>query len=186
VNDSLSFASPTEWESWLAAKWQQPTGVWLKIAKKGSGVPSVTASEALDVALAFGWIDGTRRGLDETYFLQWYCPRRPRSSWSKLNVARVEALTAAGRMRPPGVAQVQAAKADGRWAAAYESQRNGTLPPDLATALEHDDRAKAAFESLGKSQRYAIVLPLLKARTPEQRAERLRIVMATLSAGAGL
>jgi uncharacterized protein YdeI (YjbR/CyaY-like superfamily) len=182
VSDVLSCGSPTEWESWLTAHWRRPTGVWLKIAKKGSGVASVTASEALDVALCYGWIDGTRRRLDETHFLQWYAPRRPRSSWSKVNVARVEALLAAGRMRPPGLAAIEAAKADGRWAAAYESQRNATVPPDLAAALDHDDRAKAAFESLGRSERYAVILPLLKARTPQQRAELLRVTVSRLAA----
>jgi uncharacterized protein YdeI (YjbR/CyaY-like superfamily) len=184
VNDNLSFGSPREWEAWLAASWQQPTGVWLKIAKKGSGVASVTASEALDVALCYGWIDGTRRGLDETYFLQWYCPRRPRSSWSKVNVARVEALVGAGRMRPPGLAAVDAAKADGRWAASYESQRSTTVPPDLQAALDADDRARAAFESLRRSERYGVILPLLKATTPEQRAQRLRAAIARLAASA--
>jgi len=182
VSDLLSCASPTEWESWLTAHWQRPTGVWLQIAKKGSRVASVTANEALDVALCYGWIDGTRRRLDETYFLQWYSPRRPGSSWSKVNIARVEALVAAGRLRPSGLAEVEAARADGRWAAAYESQRNATVPPDLAAALDHDDRAKAAFESLGRSERYAVILPLLKARTPQQRAERLRVTMASLAA----
>jgi uncharacterized protein YdeI (YjbR/CyaY-like superfamily) len=180
VSDDLSFAGPGEWESWLAANWQRSTGVWLKIGKKGSGVASVTASEALDVALCFGWINGTRRGLDDTFFLQWYCPRRPRSSWSKVNVALVEGLVAAGRMRAPGLAEVEAAKADGRWAAAYESQRTATVPPDLKAALDADDRAKAAFESLGKSERYGIILPLLKARTPKQRAERLRVAIGSL------
>jgi len=102
VSDVLSCGSPTEWESWLTAHWQRPTGVWLKIAKKGPRVASVTTSEALDVALCFGWIDGTRRRLDETHFLQWYAPRRPKSSWSKVNIARVEALVVAGRMRPTG------------------------------------------------------------------------------------
>ncbi len=183
MSDILSFVSPTEWEAWLSAHWQGPTGVWLKIAKKGSGIECLAVSEALDVALCYGWIDGTRRGLDERYYLQWYCPRRPRSSWSKVNVARVEALTVAGRMRPPGEAQVGAAKADGRWEAAYESQRNATVPPDLAAALDGDDRAKATFESLGKSERYAVILTLLKARTPQQRAERLRVAMAALAAG---
>jgi uncharacterized protein YdeI (YjbR/CyaY-like superfamily) len=180
VNDNLSFATPSEWESWLTANWQRPTGVWVKIAKKGSGVASVTASEALDVALCYGWIDGQRLGLDETHFLQWYCPRRPKSSWSKMNVARVEALVAAGRMRPPGVAQVDAATADGRWAAAYGSQRTTTVPPDLQAALDGDPQARAVFESLGKSERYAVILPLLKARTPEQRAERLKVTTAEL------
>jgi uncharacterized protein YdeI (YjbR/CyaY-like superfamily) len=180
VNDNLSFTGPLEWESWLGANWQRSTGVWLKIAKKASGVASVTVSEALDVALCFGWIDGTRRGLDDTFFLQWYCPRRPRSSWSKVNVGRVEALIAAGRMRPPGIAQVDAAKADGRWAAAYESQRTATVPPDLQAALDEDDRAKAAFESLGKSERYGVILPLLKATSPQQRTERLKAAIASL------
>lgn len=178
-----SFVSPTEWESWLSAHWQGPTGVWLKIAKKGSGIECVTVSDALDVALCYGWIDGTRRRLDDTYYLQWYCPRRPRSTWSKVNVARVEALAAAGRMRPPGEAQVEAAKADGRWDAAYESQRNATVPPDLAAALDGDDRARATFESLGRSERYAVILTLLKARPTEQRAERLRVALRALAAG---
>jgi uncharacterized protein YdeI (YjbR/CyaY-like superfamily) len=182
VSDILSCGSSAEWEAWLTAHWQRPTGVWLKIAKKGSRAASVTASEALDVVLCYGWIDGTRRRLDETYFLQWYSPRRPSSSWSKANVARVEALVAAGRMRPPGLAEVEAAKADGRWAAAYESQRNATIPPDLAAALEHDDRAKAAFGSLNRTGRYAVILPLLKATTPQQRAERLRVTVARLAA----
>jgi uncharacterized protein YdeI (YjbR/CyaY-like superfamily) len=180
VSDDLSFAGPGEWESWLAANWERSTGVWLKIAKKGSGVTSVTASEALDVALCFGWINGTRRGLDDSFFLQWYCPRRPRSSWSKVNVALVEALVAAGRMRAPGLAEVEAAQADGRWAAAYEPQRTATVPADFAAALDADDRAKTAFESLGKSQRYGIILLLLKATSPKQRTERLRVAIAKL------
>lgn len=149
MSDILSCGSPTEWESWLTAHWQRPTGVWLKIAKKGSGVAGVTINEA--------------------YFLQWYSPRRPRSSWSKVNVARVEALVAAGRMRPPGLAAVEAAKADGRWEAAYESQRNATVPPDLAAALDHDDRAKAAFESLGDPSAMPSSCRCSTARRPPER-----------------
>jgi uncharacterized protein YdeI (YjbR/CyaY-like superfamily) len=183
VSDILSCDSATEWESWLSAHWQRPTGVWLKITRKGSRVAGVTISDALDVALCYGWIDGTRRRLDKTHYLQWYAPRRPRSSWSKVNVARVEALAAAGRMRPSGLAAVEAAKADGRWAAAYESQRNAAVPPDLAAALELDDQAMAAFASLGRSERYAVILPLLKARSPQQRAERLNVAVARLAAG---
>jgi uncharacterized protein YdeI (YjbR/CyaY-like superfamily) len=183
VSDILAFDSATEWESWLSAHWQRPTGVWLKIARKGSRVAGVTISDALDAALCYGWIDGTRRRLDETHYLQWYAPRRPRSSWSKVNVARVEALAAAGRMRPPGLAAVEAAKADGRWAAAYESQRSAAVPDDLAAALDQDDRAMAAFASLGRSERYAVILPLLKARSPQQRAERLNVAVARLAAG---
>ena len=183
MSDVLTCGSPAEWESWLTAHWQRPTGVWLKIAKKGSRVASVTAGEAGDVALCYGWIDGTRRRLDDAHFLQWYSPRQPRSSWSKVNVARAEALVAAGRMRPPGLAEIEAARADGRWAAAYESQRNAAVPPDLAAALDADDRARAAFESLGRSERYALILPLLKARNPRQRAGRLSATLARLAAG---
>lgn len=180
--DVLDFPDAAGWESWLAAQHEARAEAWLRIAKRHSGIASLAISDALDVALCYGWIDGTRRRLDEMYFLQWYSPRRPRSSWSKVNIARVEALVAAGRMRPPGLAEVEAAKADGRWAAAYESQRNATVPPDLAAALDHDDRAKAAFESLGRSERYAVILPLLKARTQQQRAQRLRATMARLAA----
>jgi uncharacterized protein YdeI (YjbR/CyaY-like superfamily) len=182
--EPLDFESASEWEAWLAANWRRASGVWLKIAKKGSGIPSVTINEALDVALCHGWIDGTRRALDGTYFLQRYTPRRPRSSWSKVNVAKVEALLAASRMRPPGLAEVEAAMADGRWAGAYESQRNAIVPPDLAAALHRDAAAKAVFESLGRSERYAVILQLLKARTPEQRAERLREGVGRLAASA--
>jgi uncharacterized protein YdeI (YjbR/CyaY-like superfamily) len=122
-------------ESWLADHYDKRQGVWLKMAKKGSGARSVNATEALEVALCFGWIDSHRKSVDESYFVQKYTPRRPRSSWSKVNTDRVEALITAGRMREPGLAQVAAAKADGRWDAAYESQRNATVPLDLKAAL---------------------------------------------------
>lgn len=107
------------WEAWLAEHHERSTGVWLRLAKKGSGVPSVTANEALDVVLCYGWIDGLRHSQDETYFLQRYTHRRPRSAWSLVNVTKVDALITSGRMRPSGLAEVEAAKADGRWAAAY-------------------------------------------------------------------
>ena len=139
-------------------------------------------AEALDVALCYGWIDGQRRANDDVSFLQRYSRRRPRSSWSKVNVAKVEALLAAGRMRPAGPAEVEAAKQDGRWEAAYESQRNTAVPPDLVAALAGNARASAAFESLGRSDRYAVILPLLKARTPETRARTLARAVARLEA----
>ena len=116
--ETITCADATAWDRWLAEHHNLPTGVWLKIAKKGSGVPSVTNDEAVDVGLCWGWISGHRKALDETYFLQRYTARRPGSNWSKVNVAKVEALLAAGRMRPPGLAEVNAAKADGRWDAA--------------------------------------------------------------------
>jgi uncharacterized protein YdeI (YjbR/CyaY-like superfamily) len=114
----LRFASPAEWEAWLEANHDSSEGVWLKIAKKGSGKTSVTIAEALDACLCFGWIDSRREALDDDYYLQRYTPRRPRSKWSRINVAKVAELTAAGRMRPAGVAEVERAKADGRWDAA--------------------------------------------------------------------
>ena len=116
--ETITCEDATAWDRWLAANHELPTGVWLKIAKQGSGVPSVTNDEAVDVGLCWGWISGHRKALDETYFLQRYTRRRPRSNWSKVNVAKVEALLAAGRMQPPGLAEVEAAKADGRWDAA--------------------------------------------------------------------
>ena len=115
-------------------------GVWLKLAKANTGVPSMTSDEAVDVGLCYGWISGQRKGLDDVYYLQKYVPRRPRSRWSQVNVRKVEALTAAGRMRPSGIAEVEAAKADGRWDAAYESQKDATVPPDLAAALAANPR----------------------------------------------
>ncbi|MEU4616082.1 YdeI/OmpD-associated family protein [Streptomyces umbrinus] len=175
-----TFKDVADLEAWMSANPGLRGGIWLKIAKKGSGLPSVTITEALDVALCHGWIDGQRRGLDDSYYLQKYTPRRPGSLWSMVNVRKVEALTAAGRMRPPGLA---AAKADGRWEAAYESQRNTTVPDDLAAALDRSPRAKAFFEGLGRTDQYLVVLGLLKARTPEVRAARLEKAVAGLESG---
>jgi uncharacterized protein YdeI (YjbR/CyaY-like superfamily) len=182
----ISFEDAARWESWLADHHDRRAGVWLKIGKKNAGKASVTSADALEVALCYGWIDSHRKGLDEASFLQKYSPRRPKSSWSKVNVERVEALIAAGRMQAPGLAEVSAAKADGRWEAAYESQRNATLPPDLAAALDHNELAKGCFESLGKTGRYAVVLRLLKARGPADRSARLRKVVDLLAAGGNI
>ncbi|CRK58687.1 putative periplasmic membrane protein [Alloactinosynnema sp. L-07] len=162
-----------EWESWLEANHDSQASVWIKIAKKNSGIASITANEGIDGALCFGWIDGQRRSLDETHFLQRYSRRRPKGTWSQVNVAKVAALTAEGRMRPGGLAEVEAAKADGRWAAAYASQKAATVPDDLAEALTRDKSAAQAFEALDKTSRYAILLDLMKARTPATRATRL-------------
>jgi uncharacterized protein YdeI (YjbR/CyaY-like superfamily) len=178
----LDLPDAAGWESWLAAQHALRTDVWLRIARRHSGIDSITVTEALDVALCYGWIDGQRKAHDDVSFLQRYCRRRPGSTWSKVNVAKVEALLAAGRMRPAGLAEVAAAKADGRWEAAYESQRHATVPPDLAAALAADAPAQAAFERLGRSERYAVILPLLKARTPETRARALARAVAHLTA----
>ena len=178
----LEFPDATAWESWLTREHARRAEAWLRIGKRHSPIASVRIADALDVALCFGWIDGQRKGLDEESFLQRYCPRRPRSSWSKINVAKIEVLTAAGRMRPAGVAEVEAAKADGRWEAAYESQRHAEVPPDLAAALSVNPPAAAAFEGLGKSGRYAEMLPLFKARTPESRAKLIGQLVERLAA----
>jgi uncharacterized protein YdeI (YjbR/CyaY-like superfamily) len=180
--DLLDFPDASGWESWLAAQHEVRAEAWLRIAKRHSGIATVTIAEALDVALCYGWIDGQRKAHDDVSFLQRYSRRRPGSSWSKVNVAKVEALLAAGRMRPAGLAEVEAAKADGRWEAAYEPQRTATVPPDLAAALAGNARANAAFERLGRSDRYAVILPLLKARTPETRARTLARTVARLAA----
>lgn len=171
--DVLDFPDAAAWSAWLELNREDHTEAWLRIAKKNSGLESISISDALDVALTHGWIDGQRRSNDEVSFLQRYCPRRPTSSWSQVNVQKVEALTAAGRMRPGGVAEVDKAKADGRWDAAYESQATAEPPADLVAALDANSAAKAAFEALGRTERYAIILQLLKARTPEARAKIL-------------
>jgi uncharacterized protein YdeI (YjbR/CyaY-like superfamily) len=178
----IAFRDAVAFESWLDAHADMSAGVWLKLAKKGSGVPSLTADEAVDVGLCFGWISGQRKSYDEVYFLQKYVPRRPRSRWSQINVARVERLIAVGRIRPSGLAEVEAAKADGRWVGAYESQRDATVPPDLAAALATSPRAAQAFETLNKTQRYGVILKLVTARTAAARATQLRRTITELEA----
>ncbi|TDE09433.1 YdeI/OmpD-associated family protein [Jiangella asiatica] len=171
------------WEHWLAEHHATSTGVFVRIAKKGAPEPSLTIREALEAALCFGWIDSVRRSLDEHHYLQRYSPRRRGSAWSRVNVEMVQALTAAGRMRPTGLAQVEAARADGRWEAAYAPQREATVPSDLAAALAADPAAAAAFEALGRTDRYAVMLPVLKARTPAARATRVAQAVAALRGG---
>ncbi len=169
------------WEAWLDAHHDSAADVWLRIAKKHSGLATLSIEDALDGALCFGWIDGQRKGLDEVSFRQRYCPRRARSSWSQVNVERVERLTAEGRMRPSGLAEVERAKADGRWDAAYERQSTAEVPDDLTMALAADPLAAAAFEALGKSERYAVFLPVLKATTPSARARQVARAVQVLS-----
>ncbi len=179
----LELGDSAAWESWLASHHGERAEAWLRIAKRHSELTSVTITEALDVALCFGWIDGQRRSLDDQSYLQRYSRRRPRSSWSQVNVGKVEALLAAGRMQPPGLAEVDAAKADGRWAAAYEPQRTAEVPADLAAALAGNARASAAFGGLGRSGRYQVILALLKARTLETRKRTLAREITRLAAG---
>ena len=147
-----TFRSPAAFEAWLAEHHANAPGVWVKFAKKGSGVASVTYPEALEVALCHGWIDGQVRRLDERYYLQRFTPRARRSKWSKINCAKAEALTAAGRMKPAGLRQVEAAKSDGRWGFAYDSPRNATAHPDLLAALGKNRAAEKFFSTLGGAE----------------------------------
>jgi uncharacterized protein YdeI (YjbR/CyaY-like superfamily) len=175
VNEAavIIFGDAAAFAAWLDLHVDHHAGVWLKIAKRGTGIPSLTDDEAVDVGLCYGWISGQRKSFNEAYYLQKYVPRRPRSRWSQVNVAKVEQLIAAHRMRPSGLAEVEAAKADGRWAAAYESQRNATIPPDLAGALTLSPKAARTFDALGKTQRYTVIHKLLTARTTAARAAQL-------------
>jgi uncharacterized protein YdeI (YjbR/CyaY-like superfamily) len=181
----IAFRDAAEFEAWLAEHVNHTAGVWLKIAKKGSGIASLTDDEAVDVGLCYGWISGQRKGFDELYYLQKYVPRRPGSRWSQVNVRKVEALIAEGRMRSSGLAEVAAAKTDGRWAAAYESQREATAPPDLAAALTASPRAASGFEALSKTDRYAVILDIVTARDPTTRTAHVRKAIAALEARSG-
>src|SRR3712207_3840998 len=181
----LELTTAAEWESWLEEHAGQQDGVWVRLAKKGAAQPGdITRQEALDLALAYGWIDSQSRSESDTHSLQRYSPRRARSPWSRINVERVEQLTAEGRMRPPGLAQVEAAKADGRWDAAYAAQRDAETPEELLAALASSPAATRAFAALGKSARYEVLLPLLKATSAELREARVNRAIASLEAAA--
>jgi uncharacterized protein YdeI (YjbR/CyaY-like superfamily) len=179
----LAFASKADFEAWMEQHHATADGVWIKVAKKGSGIPSVHPPEALDVALCFGWIDGQRKSIDDVYYQQKYTPRRARSRWSKINVAKVAALTEAGAMRPAGVAEVERAQADGRWDAAYDSPSRISVPPDLQAELDARPAAAAAFASLNSTNRYAILYRLHDAKKPETRARRLAKFVEMLERG---
>jgi len=148
--------------------------VWLKVAKKDSGISSVTIPEALDIALCYGWIDGQRLGFDEKYYLQKYTLRRPKSLWSKINVEKVERLIASGQMKPAGFKAIEAAKADGRWARAYDSQKNISVPEDFQAALDKNKKANAFFVTLNSVNRYAILFRIHNAKKTETRTKRIR------------
>ena len=178
-----AFASTTEWEQWLEHNHASSEGLWIRMAKKGTGIDSVRYPEVLDSALCFGWIDGRREPLDERCFLQRFTPRRSRSRWSQNNRDKAEGLIAAGRMRPAGLAEVQRAREDGRWHAAYAGQRSSTVPDDLQRELDARPKAKAFFAELNSQNRYAILYRLQDAKKPETRARRLAKFVAMLEAG---
>lgn len=176
------FRDANVWEKWLLRHGKTP-GLWLKIAKKATGVPSVTYHEALNVALCHGWIDGQRRAYDEIFFLQRFTPRRPRSLWSKTNVEKVENLIEQGKMHAAGLSEVERAKADGRWEAAYGGARNMETPHELITALAGDPIARAFFEKLDKTNRYAFCWRVQTAKRPETRTARAQKFAAMLGRG---
>ena len=179
----LAFASAAEWEAWLEENHASAPGVLVKIAKKGSGIETVRYPEVLDSAIAFGWIDGVRRSLDDAYFLQKFTPRRKRSKWSQVNVEKAKAMIAAGTMRPAGLAEVERAKADGRWAAAYASQATMQVPDDLQRELDARPAAAEFFAGLSSQNRYAILFRLHDAKKPETRARRLEKFVGRLERG---
>ena len=179
----IAFPDAAAWESWLSAHHTRAEGVWLKMAKKRSGVASVTDDEVVDIGLCWGWISGQRRSLDATYYLQKYVPRRPKSLWSKVNVEKVEMLSAAGRMREPGMAEVRAAQTDGRWDAAYASQKRATVPAEVIAALADNTPARDAFDALDKTGQYLLYLPVLQARREKTRAARVEKLVSLLEAG---
>lgn len=179
---TIAFADAAAFEAWLETHVDHRPGVWLKLAKAGTGVESLTSDEAVDVGLCFGWISGQRKALDDVFYLQKYVPRRPHSRWSQVNVGKVEQLLAAGRMRPAGLAEVAAAQADGRWDAAYEPQKDFSVPDDLAAALAASPPAEHTFERLGRTERYAVVLDIVTARTARTRAARIEKAVTGLAA----
>jgi uncharacterized protein YdeI (YjbR/CyaY-like superfamily) len=176
----LAFASADAWEAWLAAEHETARGVWMKLAKKGSGVASVTYAEAVEAALRYGWIDGQARRLDDRFYVQRFTPRTRRSRWSMINREKAEALIAAGRMAPAGLREVERARADGRWDAAYASPSAATVPDDLQRALDGDPAAAAFFARLDAQNRYAILHRIGEAKRPDTRARRIEKFVAML------
>ena len=177
------FASRAAWEKWLAANHERSPGLWIEFGKKGSGLASVTYAEAVEVALCHGWIDSQAKPLDEKRYRQRFTPRRPRSRWSQRNRAAVERLLAEGRLAPAGRREMEAAKRDGRWAAAYASPRTITVPADLRASLARSPKARRAFEGLDGANRYAILYRLHDAKKAETRQRRLEQFVRMLEAG---
>jgi uncharacterized protein YdeI (YjbR/CyaY-like superfamily) len=178
-----AFASAADFDAWLAVEHDRAPGLFLRIAKKSSGIPSITAAEAIEVALCHGWIDGRANRVDDDWFTVRYTPRRPRSVWSKKNVGTVARLIADGRMRPAGMAAVEAARADGRWERAYAGPATMTVPDDLAAALAAEPAAAASFAELDRTNRYAVLWRVETASTPQTRARRIAACVQMLAEG---
>jgi uncharacterized protein YdeI (YjbR/CyaY-like superfamily) len=179
----LSFESPEAFASWLGEHHSGSPGLWLKLAKKGSGIASVNYAEALDVALCYGWIDGQKGSFDESWWLQKFTPRGARSIWSKVNREKALALIEGGRMQPAGLAEIERAQGDGRWEAAYDSQSKAEVPADLAAALAANPAAQAFFATLDSANRYAVLFRVHGAKRPETRARRIAQFVEMLARG---
>ena len=177
----IPFASPQHWEAWLDEYHLTAKGLWIKFAKKGAGLDSVTYAEAVDGALCYGWIDGQTASLDDRFYLQRFTPRGPRSKWSKINRAKALALIDAGRMKPAGLAAVEQAQRDGRWEQAYDSPSTASVPDDLQRELDQNEAAAAFFATLDSRNRYAILYRIQDAKKPETRARRIEQFVAMLS-----
>jgi len=170
----LPFENKKKWADWLARQHDKSTGLWLKLAKKNSGIPSITYDEALEVALCYGWIDGQKGSFDEQYWLQKFTPRGPKSIWSKINTEKAETLITSGKMNPAGLRAIEAAKKDGRWEAAYASQKNISIPEDFQAALDKNQKARIFFATLKSAERYSFLFRIQTAKKPETRAKRIR------------
>jgi uncharacterized protein YdeI (YjbR/CyaY-like superfamily) len=179
----VSFAETEEWSAYLASRHRSSSGVWIKIAKKASDHTSITYAEALEVALAWGWIDGQKGKFDDAWWLQKFTPRGARSMWSKINREKAMALIAAGKMMPSGLAEVERAKKDGRWDRAYESQSRASVPEDLEVALAKNPRAREFFASLDSRNRYAVLFRVQHAKKAETRARRIAQFVEMLAKG---
>ncbi len=177
----IPFASRDAWKAWFEEHHATSGGLWLKIAKKGSGIETLSYAEALDVALCYGWIDGQKASFDERYWLQRFTPRRPRSKWSKVNRQKATELIERGEMKPAGLREVERAKADGRWDSAYDAQSTATVPDDLRRELEKNDKAQEFFSKLDSRNRYAILYQIQDAKRPETRARRIAKYVAMLA-----
>jgi len=180
---ALTFASQAEWESWLGQNGGTSSGAWVRLAKKGSEHRTVTYEQALESALCYGWIDGKKQAESEEYWLQRFTPRSAKSIWSKLNKDRAEALIAAGRMRPSGLCEIEKARKDGRWKAAYTSASHSTVPDDLQLALDANPEARRFFATLNGRNRYAILFRLQNAKKPETRARKIEEFVNMLNRG---
>jgi uncharacterized protein YdeI (YjbR/CyaY-like superfamily) len=178
-----SFRSSTELRAWMAKEHARAPGLLLRIYKKDSGVPSVTYAEALDQALCFGWIDGQKSPLDASSWVQKFTPRKAKSGWSKINVAHVDRLIHEGQMTPAGLKEIEAAKADGRWAAAYDSPANATVPPEFVKELARNAKAKQFYATLNKANLYSIAYRLQTAKRPETKIKRIKLIVEMLARG---